>query len=103
MAAGIYPVKTETQETGRSLAKHSEAATRIKESNFSSGGVPGHHTSREETEGPGTATGGEEEEQRQGVGTRRETVEINEDEVEGNREVRGGESEENIEEEEREG
>lgn len=62
--AGVaHPVKIGAREGGWLMANHGETATKIKEGNPDSAGVPDHHTSREETKHSGTETGGEKEEQ----------------------------------------
>lgn len=45
-----------TRDTGRSLAKHRQTATRVKKSYPNGIRVLGHHTGREAVEGPRTGT-----------------------------------------------
>lgn len=53
------------------MAKHGQAATKIKEGNSVGVGVSVHHTSREENDVPETGTGAEKQQQGRKVGIQR--------------------------------
>lgn len=79
VASRMYPIMTGAWDTGWPMARHGQAANRIKEKDDSSARPYGHHTGREEVEDAGAGIRGEEEDQQRGMWNERGKVERREE------------------------